>query len=110
MTLTRLFQCTRGAALLEYSLLSAGVALISAAAVSMYGHKTNDMIASVAAILPCAHADDAGPIASGKLIETTPAGSGQVSLDVATIVANTDTPRLENNMGVTALGTLILEQ
>ena len=61
----------KGAALLEYSLLAAGVALISAAGVAVFGHKTNDLISSVAAIMPGAHADDNGPIQSGKIIETT---------------------------------------
>ena len=37
----------------------------------MFGHKTTDLVATVAAVLPCAHADDAGPIVSAKLIETT---------------------------------------
>ncbi|MEL6429555.1 MAG: hypothetical protein AAFR54_10285, partial [Planctomycetota bacterium] len=84
-------QNEKGAALLEYSLLAAGVALISAAGVAIFGHKTNDMISSVAAIMPGAHADDNGPIASGKIIETTGADSGQIQVDVATIVTNTDT-------------------
>ncbi len=109
--LKKLFRCRKGAALLEYSLLAAGVSLVAAAGVAVFGHKTNDMISSVAAVLPGAHADDNGPIASGKVIETTPASSGQIAVDVATIVANTDTDRLENNLGMTGLGTsLVIEQ
>ena len=107
-------QNEKGAALLEYSLLAAGVALISAAGVAIFGHKTNDMISSVAAIMPGAHADDNGPIASGKIIETTGADSGQIQIDVATIVTNTDTARLATNLGVdgtdSGLGGLVLEQ
>ena len=100
----------KGAALLEYSLLAAGVALISAAGVAIFGHKTSDMISSVAAIMPGVHADDNGPISSGKIIETTSAaGGGTISVDVATIVANSDSPRLENNLGANGLGALILE-
>ena len=103
----------KGAALLEYSLLAAGVALISAAGVAIFGHKTNDMISSVAAIMPGAHADDNGPILSGKIIETTGADTGQIQVDVATIIGNTDTPRLANNLGVdgseAGLGGLVLE-
>ncbi len=76
----------------------------------MFGHKTTDLIASVAAILPGAHGDDNGPIASGKIIETTPGGSGQVSVDIDAIAAGTDTPRLGDNLGLTNLDTLILEQ
>ncbi len=105
----------KGAALLEYTLLAAGVALISAAGIAVFGHKTNDMISSVAAIMPGAHADDNGPIASGKLIETTGADSGQIQVDVETILANNNTTRLANNLGVdgtdvTGLGGLVLEQ
>lgn len=110
MFISKLIQCKRGAALLEYSLLAAGVSLISAAGVAMFGHKTTDMIAAVAAVMPGAHADDNGPIASGKLIETTAGGSGQVSLDVGTIVTNTNTSRLGDNVGLAGLETLILEQ
>ena len=65
----------KGQGLVEYALLIAGVALISAAAVSVFGHKTSDMIAAVAAILPGAHTDDNNTIQSGHLIEppTAPA-------------------------------------
>ena len=103
----------KGAALLEYSLLAAGVALISAAGVAVFGHKTNDLISSVAAIMPGAHADDNGPIQSGKIIETTGADAGPIQLDVATILANSDTPRLDTNLGITSgvggVGGLVLE-
>ena len=108
--LKKLIRCKKGAALLEYSLLAAGVSLIAAAGIAVFGHKTNDMISSVAAIMPGAHADDNGPIASGKIIETTGADTGQIGVDVGTIVGNTDTPRLGNNLGVQNLDTLILEQ
>jgi pilus assembly protein Flp/PilA len=100
----------RGAALVEYGLIVAGVTLVTAAAVAIFGHKTNDLIASVAAILPGAHADDNAPIASGKIIETTAASTGTIEVDVAGIVANNDTARLGNNLGVTNLDTLVLEQ
>ncbi|HUG94003.1 MAG TPA: hypothetical protein VML55_24445 [Planctomycetaceae bacterium] len=88
----------KGAALVEYALLIAGVALIAAAAVSVFGHKTNDMVSATAAVLPGAHADDNAPIVSGKLIETTGAEDGPIALDVATISGNTDSPRLGNNV------------
>ena len=105
-----LFRCKKGAALLEYSLLAAGVSLVAAAGVAIFGHKTTDMISSVAAIMPGAHGDDNGPIASGKIIETTGAASGQIGVDVATIVTNADSARLGNNLGLTGLDTLVLEQ
>lgn len=95
----------QGQGLVEYALLIAGVALISAAAVSVFGHKTSDLIGSVTAVLPGAHADDNGPIVSGKLIETTAAEDGDIQLDAAAIVTATDTPRLGANVMGATLGT-----
>lgn len=88
----------KGAALVEYALLLAGVALVALAAVSIFGHKTTDMIAATASVLPGAHSEDNGSIVSGKLIETTSAEDGAIALNVADIVANSDTPRLGNNL------------
>ena len=81
-------QKRRGAVLVEYALLIAGVALISAAAVSLFGHKTSDLIATVAAVLPGAHVDDNAPVMSGHLIETGPVGTGgSEALDITAILA-----------------------
>jgi len=111
----KLIRERKGAALVEYGLLIAGVALISAAAVSTFGHKTNDLVATVAAVLPGAHADDNGAILSGKLIETTVAVAGSaagtgIALDSATIIGAATTERLSTNVigatNSTALGTL----
>lgn len=110
----QMLKCKKGAALVEYALLVAGVALIGSASVSVFGHKTSDMVAATAAVLPGAHADDNGAIVSGKLIETTAAdGTDPISLDIATIVTNSATERLGNNLlgavnGGT-LDTLVLE-
>ena len=68
--LKSLLRNKKGAALVEYGLLVAGVALVTAAAVSIFGHKTNDLLAMTAGVLPGADAADQGPIASGRLIET----------------------------------------
>ncbi len=96
----------KGAALVEYGLLIAGVALIAAAAVATFGHKTTDLIGAMAAVMPGAHADDNAPIVSGKIIETanTVAGTDSggaaatgIGLDVTTIEANSGTTRLGNN-------------
>jgi pilus assembly protein Flp/PilA len=105
----RLLRCRKGAAMVEYGLLVAGVALMSTAAVAIFGHKTNDMVAAMAAVLPGAHADDNAPIISGKIIETT-AGTATdpIAVDIATIVTNSGSARLGNNMGV-ALDTLVVE-
>ena len=103
----------KGQGLVEYGLIIAGVALICAAAVSVFGHKTSDLIAAVATILPGAHADDNGPMTSGKLIETTaPTALVPITLDAAAIATATNTPRLGNNVGLAAplnFGGLILE-
>ena len=105
----------KGQALVEYALLIAGVALIAAAAVSLFGHKTSDMIASTAAILPGVHTDDNGPILSGHLIETTQGSTNgpPIQLDVSTILGNSGTSRLGNNVigpdAPTPLSDLIIE-
>jgi pilus assembly protein Flp/PilA len=114
-----------GAALVEYALLVAGIALIGAASIAIFGHKTNDMIAMVAAVIPGAHTDDNAPIVSGKIIETaigtnngldsTDTAKGGIGLDVATIIAASDGTqrRLGNNVGAAdtggSLADLVLE-
>jgi len=93
----------KGAALVEYALLIAGVALIGAASVAIFGHKTNDMVAMVAAVLPGAHLDDNAPIVSGKIIETSALGGPDgdaISLDVGAIVTASGTSRLGDHLGV----------
>jgi pilus assembly protein Flp/PilA len=88
----------RGQGLVEYALLIAGVALICAVGVSMFGHKTGGMIDAVATILPGAHQEDNGPIAQGQLIETTGAtGGSPISLDMNAISNATGQARLGQN-------------
>lgn len=78
-----LFRNRKGQGLVEYGILIGGVAIVCIAAVSIFGHKTNDMIATVAAVLPGAHADDNAAITSGRLVATTTAGpGGALILDV----------------------------
>jgi Flp pilus assembly pilin Flp len=115
----QILKCRKGAAMVEYALLVAGVALIGAASTSIFGHKTNDMIAMTAAVLPGAHADDNAPIVSGKIIETSPTAPGfdsggaaatGIGLDVTTIIANANTARLGQNVGTDGtLADLVLE-
>ncbi len=110
---SRLRRDKKGQGLVEYGLLIAGVALICAAAVSLLGHKTNDMIAAVAAIMPGAHAGDNGPIQSGHLIETTDASKGAIALDVGTIAGEAGVARLGQNVAggntTNGFGGLVLE-
>lgn len=110
----KLFRNRKGQGLVEYGLIIAGVALICAAAVSVFGHKTSDLISAVATVLPGAHGEDNGPITSGKLIETTAStGTGDpIQLDAVTIEANSATDRLGVNVGLDVpaeFGGLILE-
>ncbi len=93
----------KGQGLVEYGILVGGVALICLASVAILGHKSNDLIASVAAILPCAHDDAAGPIVSGKLIATTVSGGGLI----VDVTANGDT--LADRTGIVSLDTLVVE-
>src|SRR5262249_31843536 len=72
----RLLRNNKGAALVEYALIVAGVALIGAVAVSLFGHKVSDMLATSAAVLPGAHPEDNAPIISGRTIETSPNAQG----------------------------------
>ena len=107
-----------GAALVEYALIIAGVALIGAAAVSVFGHKVTDMLGTAAAVMPGAHADDNAPIVAGKTIETstnTPGfDSGNsatgIGLDVNAITQANGQTRLGDGIGGDgALSSLVLE-
>jgi len=107
-----------GAALVEYALIIAGVALIGAAAVSLFGHKVTDMLATAAAVMPGAHADDNAPIVAGKTIETstnTPGFDGGnsatgIGLDVNAITQSNGQTRLGDGVGGDgALSSLVLE-
>lgn len=117
MKLFRNRRMRKGAALVEYSLLIAGVALIAAAAVSIFGNKTADLIATTAGVLPGAHADDNAPISAGELIETGAGsatntnGDAGLTLDIDSIANNSGNERLGDNLGFNAgeLGELVLE-
>ena len=115
----RLKKNKKGAALVEYALIVAGVALIGAVAVSIFGRKVSDMLATAAAVLPGAHAEDNAPIISGKLIETSPNAQGTdqggnaqtgIGLDVNAISQNNGKARLNDAVGGDgALSSLVLE-
>jgi Flp pilus assembly pilin Flp len=90
----------RGQGLVEYALIIAGVALIAAVGISVFGHKVSDMISAVATVLPGAHTGDNGPIASGHLIETTDATTSgtPITLDLNAIQSGNGTGRLGGNV------------
>ena len=98
----------KGAALVEYGLLVAGVALVATAAISIFGTKTSGLIASVATVLPGVQNTDNAPIEAGQLIETTDANTGLLEVNIDQINSNTDTFRLGNNTGVD-VQTLVLD-
>jgi Flp pilus assembly pilin Flp len=116
--LRRLARNNRGAALVEYALIIAGVALIGAASVALFGHKVTDMLGTSAAVIPGAHADDNAPIVSGQAIETSPNAPGfdsgssatGIGLDVNAITQSNGQPRLGTSVGGDGqLGSLVLE-
>ena len=78
----KFFSNKKGQGLVEYGLIIAGVALVCAAAIAIFGHKTSDLVAATAAVLPGAHADDNGPIVSAKLIETAADADGNLNLNM----------------------------
>ena len=100
--LRKLFSNKKGQGLVEYGLIIAGVALVAAAAVSLFGHKTTDLFAAVATVLPGAHSEDNAPVVSGRLIETTDADAGAIGLNLNAIAAGTDTDRMQINLGINA--------
>ena len=96
--ISKLVRCRRGQGLVEYAMIIAGVALVAAVGMTMFGHKTTDMIDAVAVVLPGAHTDDNGPITAGQLLELTPGAAGQpISLDLNAIQAADGTARLGGN-------------
>jgi Flp pilus assembly pilin Flp len=70
----------RGAALVEYGLIVAGVALVAAVAVSIFGSKTAGMIAASAHVLPGTNAADNGTIEVGHVIKTTDGQNGNIGM------------------------------
>jgi Flp pilus assembly pilin Flp len=116
--LQRLVRTNTGAALVEYTLIVAGVALIGAAVVSVFGHKVTDMLGTATAVLPGAHADDNAPIVAGRTIETstnTPGFDGGnsatgIGLDVNAITQSNGQSRLGDSVGGDgSLSSLVLE-
>jgi Flp pilus assembly pilin Flp len=94
-TLKTQHSAKRGAALVEYGLIVAGVALVCLVAVSIFGGKTSALFGVAAAALPGATADDNGIITTGKI--------ASVEKDGDTFVLNPgEENNLERNLGITA--------
>ena len=94
----------RGAALVEYALIVGGVALVAAAAVSVFGHKTASMIGATASVLPGAQDQDNGAIAAGRIMDTKKDGN-VITIDPG---ANNN---LGNNLGLSngQVGNLVVD-
>lgn len=60
----------RGAALAEYGLLLAGIAMVSMLAVSVLGTKVGGLIGGVATMIPGNTQDMDAPVLVGKMLET----------------------------------------
>lgn len=87
----RLLKNRKGQGLVEYGLVIAGVALMAAAAVSVFGSKTTQLIGAVAAVIPGGTAADNAPILNTRLIETGPApGTTGIGLALDQIAAHSD--------------------
>jgi len=102
LKLRQILKGTKGQGIVEYGILVGGVALVCLAAVAILGHKTNDLVATVAGALPGAHADDNGPIVSGKLVATTINGSG-LTLDLSSGGS------FSSNLGISGADLLVVE-
>ncbi len=83
----------RGAALVEYGLIVAGVALVSLVAVSVFGGKTSKLFGVAASAIPGATENDNGTIVSGKVAAVKKEGDNIV-LDAG--LEN----NLERNLGI----------
>ncbi len=100
--LRKFFGNKKGQGLVEYGILVGGIALVALAATAILGHKTSDLIATVAGSLPGAHADDNGPIVSGKLVATTVQAGG------SGLVLSGTPGSFSSNLGIDVSG-LVLE-
>ena len=102
----RILSDRRGAGLVEYALVIAGVALVAAGAVSIFGTKTSGIVSAVAVVLPGAQAEDNASIVAGQILETHQHGTpgspnstgGGLRLDIYKMRDGGD--RLVNNLGV----------
>ncbi len=102
----KLFKNKKGQGLVEYGILVGGIALVALAATAILGHKTTDLIGTVAAALPGAHDDCVGPIISGKLVNTT-AGAAETGTG---LVLDASSPgSLAGNLGIAGAEGLVVE-
>lgn len=101
--LRNVLKSKKGQGLVEYGILVGGVALVCLVAVAILGHKTNDLLAVTAGALPGAHADDNGPIVSGKLVNTEQDTNGVIYLDTS------EPGSIADNLGIPGANALSVE-
>jgi pilus assembly protein Flp/PilA len=77
----------RGAALVEYGLLVAGVAVVALAAVAILGGRVSGLFATSAAVLPGVQADQT-PIQAGQFVQTNAQGGVVVDANGQSIAEN----------------------
>lgn len=99
--LRQLFKSKKGQGLVEYGILVGGIALVALAATAILGHKTSDLVGTVAAALPGAHEEDAGAIVSGRLVNLTQGGQSGFVLD------GTNPGSYASNLGIDAEGLVV---
>ena len=84
----------RGSALVEYGLIVAGVALVGALAVGVFGEKLADLLSLNARILPGLTEGENSPLKGGGLFDTKEE-NGRTVLDI-----NSGSNNIEDNFGV----------
>jgi Flp pilus assembly pilin Flp len=114
----RLRQYETGAALVEYALIIAGVALIGAAAVWIFGNRVTGMLTTAAAHLPGGQTDTNTPNLRGRINETPPNANGfeegnpatGIGVDIDASREASRQPRLDENIGANgSLSSLVIE-
>ena len=97
----KLLRNKKGQGLVEYGILVGGIALVALAATAILGHKTTDLIGTVAGALPGAHEEDNGAIVSGQLVNTTTSGQSGFVLDT------TNPGSFTSNLGIDGEGLIV---
>jgi len=101
-SMRKLLRNKKGQGLVEYGILVGGIALVALAATAILGHKTTDLIGTVAGALPGAHSEDNGAIVSGQLVATTVQESG-----VGFVLNGQNPGSFSSNLGIDVDGLIV---
>ncbi|MFN5662644.1 MAG: hypothetical protein ACK48N_11230 [Planctomyces sp.] len=103
----RMLKNRKGQGFVEYALLVAGVALVGALGVTVLGHKTGELLDSVATTIPGSTPFSNNTIRQGALIEYTPTTGGANPAEVGAGVTTGDLllwlPQIDTNNGTRRL-------